>query len=382
MKIIELEIEGFRSFKHVVWRPGDLNIVIGPNASGKSNLLRFFEMLSASAKGKLGDYVQNAGGMAALAWDGAVERIVATIVARASDGADWTYRLGIGGLGTGGWYMVDSELLDIAGPAAYAQRIIQRSAAEQLLFDDHGHLMELGTQQPVPIAETLLSAATYIAVRCRLYFEAWTAHQDVITSASAPIRQAPVARYEKQVAPDGQNLINVLHTLYTESRDFQADVDLAMQAAFGDDYDGLVFPPVASQRIEMQVRWKSLSRACPAADLSDGTLRFLFLIAVLANPEPPPLIAIDEPETGLHPSMLPIVAEYAADAALRTQIVLTTHSPEFLDAFSELDRTVTVADWTNGETTLRTLDSEALQYWLNEYTLGALYRSGELEHFE
>lgn len=169
------------------------------------------------------------------------------------------------------------------------------------------------------------------------------------------LREEPtVARTEKRVDPDGQNLISVLHTLYTGDRDFKRDIDAAMRAAFGDDFEELVFPPAADQRIQLRVRWKPLKREQSAADLSDGTLRFLFLLTVLASPSPAPVIAIDEPETGLHPSMLPIVAEYAVDAALRSQVILTTHSPQFLDAFTETQPTTTVAKWTNGESVLHT----------------------------
>jgi predicted ATPase len=102
----------------------------------------------------------------------------------------------------------------------------------------------------------------------------------------------------------------------------------------------------------------------------------------LASPSPPPLIAIDEPETGLHPSMLPIIAEYAVDAAMRTQVIFTTHSPQFLDAFVDTKPTTTVAKWENGETTLKVLADEQLDYWLKEYSLGALFKSGELEGME
>jgi predicted ATPase len=187
---------------------------------------------------------------------------------------------------------------------------------------------------------------------------------------------------EKRVSPDGQNLINVLHTLYTGDRNFKQDVNAAMRAAFGDDFDELVFPPAADQRVQLRVRWKSLSREQSAADLSDGTLRFLFLLAVLASPSPAPLIAIDEPETGLHPTMQTIVAEYAVEASKHTQVIFTTHCAEFLDAFHETKPVVTVAQWANGETTLRVLDGAALEKWLNEYSLGALFRSGELESME
>jgi len=195
----------------------------------------------------------------------------------------------------------------------------------------------------------------------------------------ALIRQPAIARLEKRVDPDGQNLISVLHTLYTGDRDFKRDINSAMRAAFGDDFEELVFPPASDQKIQLRVRWKSLKREQSAAELSDGTLRFLFLLTVLASPSPAPIIAIDEPETGLHPSMLPLIAEYAIDAATRSQVILTTHSPQFLDAFGNTQPTTTVAKWENGETTLQTLRKEELDYWLKEYSLGALFRSGELE---
>ena len=204
-------------------------------------------------------------------------------------------------------------------------------------------------------------------------------YRDFHTHRDAAIRQAAIARAETRVQPDGQNLIPVLHTLYTGNRDFKDELNTAMRAAFGDDFDELVFPPAADQRIQLRVRWKSLQREQSAADLSDGTLRFLFLLAVLANPSPPALIAIDEPETGLHPSMLPIVAEYARDAATRTQVILTTHSPELLDAFGQQTPTTTVVEWKDGQTQLRVLAGEKLDYWLKKYTLGELYRSKELE---
>ncbi len=194
------------------------------------------------------------------------------------------------------------------------------------------------------------------------------------------MRQPAVARYEKRVDSDGQNLVNVLHTLYTGDRGFKNDINLAMSAAFGDDFEELVFPPAADQRIQLRVRWKTLRREQSAADLSDGTLRFLFLLTVFASPNPAPLIAIDEPENGLHPSMLPIVAEYAVDASERTHVLITTHSPQLLDAFQDVFPTTTVVSWTEGETILKVPNAHDLNRWLKEYSLGTLFRSGELEH--
>jgi predicted ATPase len=225
-------------------------------------------------------------------------------------------------------------------------------------------------------------AANRVAGQFRDEVASWGVYQGFHTHREAPVRQPAVARSETRVQQDGQNLISVLHTLYTGDRDFKTELDIAMRSAFGDDFEELVFPPAADQRIQLRVRWKSLQREQSGADLSDGTLRFLFLIAIFANPKPPALIAIDEPETGLHPSMLPIVAEYARDAAARTQVILTTHSPEFLDACGKEAPTTTVLDWKHGETELRVLAGDRLDYWLNKYTLGELYRSSELEAME
>ncbi|MHB1425064.1 MAG: AAA family ATPase [Gemmataceae bacterium] len=209
--------------------------------------------------------------------------------------------------------------------------------------------------------------------------DAGPAARSAIPPLEAQIRSPQVTRAETQVSSDGQNLVSVLHSLYTSSRDFKNEINTAMKAAFGDDFEELVFPPAADQRIQLRIRWKSLRREQSASDLSDGTLRFLFLLAVLANPSPPPLLAIDEPETGLHSFMLPIVAEYAQDASNRSQVILTTHSPDLLDAFGDIQPTTTIVERHDGETKLRVIVGDDLRYWLKQYTLGELFRSKELE---
>jgi predicted ATPase len=152
-----------------------------------------------------------------------------------------------------------------------------------------------------------------------------------------------------------------------------------MRAGFGDQFERLEFLPAAVQQIQLAVQWKTSSRPHAGSDLSDGTLRFLFLLTAFSLPDPPSLIAIDEPETGLNPSMLPVIAEYAQAASERTQVVLTSHSPEFLDAFTEMAPHVTVCHWEDGETLLYSLAPDAISTWLEKYRLGHLFLRGELE---
>ncbi len=152
-----------------------------------------------------------------------------------------------------------------------------------------------------------------------------------------------------------------------------------MKAGFGEEYLRLEFQPAAAQQIQLAVQWKSSSHPHAGSDLSDGTLRFLFLLTVLSHPEPAALIAIDEPEAGLHPSMLPILAEYAGTASERTQVVLSSHSPEFLDAFTELSPRVTLCHWEDGQTFLFQIDEGLLDRWLSQYRLGHIFTRGDLE---
>lgn len=395
MKIRELRVEGFRSLKNITWKPGDLNVIIGPNGTGKSNLLRLLECISISAKGQLGKHIKSLGGIDPLLWDGKASEIRWKLKAspvekhRDPERDSLTYETALTQIGKASAYRVDHELLGNyyrmeRGEEKEPFKLITRQGLYAKVFDENEHGF-VAPEESLSEEETLLSLAAGLFSNNQLIppyrqqLASWSVYHDLHVNQDAPIRQASVARLEKRVDPDGQNLISVLHTLYTGDRDFKQEINAAMKAAFGDDFDELVFPPAADQRIQLRVRWKSLHREQSAADLSDGTLRFLFLLTVLASPDAAPLIAIDEPETGLHPSMLPIVAEYAIDAAQRSQVILTTHSPQFLDAFRDEIPATTIARQEDGQTVLTMPEGDLLKRWLKGYSLGRLFKSGELE---
>ena len=193
------------------------------------------------------------------------------------------------------------------------------------------------------------------------------------------MRMPATTQFATRMEPDGENFVTVLHTAYTGNREFKKTIDEGMTAGFGDEYRELIFQPAAAQQIQLAIQWKSSSQPHAGQDLSDGTLRFLFLLTALANPEPPDLIAIDEPEAGLHPSMLRIIAEYAAVAAEKTQVIMTTHSPEFLDSFQGLDAQVTTCLWEDGQSFLYPLEAEMLEEWTKAYRLGQLFTRGDLD---
>jgi predicted ATPase len=112
--------------------------------------------------------------------------------------------------------------------------------------------------------------------------------------------------------------------------------------------------------------------------LSDGTLRYLCLLAILLHPDPPPFVAIEEPELGLHPDVIQHVATLLIDASRRTQLVVTTHSRRLIDELGDLPDSVVVCEKHDGESTFERLDGERMKHWLDRYTLGELWSSGEL----
>ena len=120
------------------------------------------------------------------------------------------------------------------------------------------------------------------------------------------------------------------------------------------------------------------NRYIPATRLSDGTLRYLCLLSILLHPAPPPLVTIEEPELGLHPDLLPTLADLLVDASQRTQLVVTTHSDILVDALTENPESIVVCEKHDGQTEMRRLDRKDLEKWLKDYRLGELWTSGEL----
>lgn len=190
---------------------------------------------------------------------------------------------------------------------------------------------------------------------------------------SAALRQSQSAHDRSDFLTEGgTNLALVLSQFQGENR-------RQLVAALQELFDGIVDfrCPVTSGSVSLFLE-EGNEKYIPASRLSDGTLRYLFLLAILLHPKPPPLIAIEEPELGLHPDVVAKVAELLVDASQRTQLVVTTHSRMLVDALSEHPSSVIVCEKENGESRFTRLDGTRLKDWLDKYSLGELWRSGEL----
>jgi len=192
-------------------------------------------------------------------------------------------------------------------------------------------------------------------------------------------RPAEIDPLQYHLSSTGENLAIMMFNLI--SRD-EAGFESALHrtlTALCDDFEDLKFPLLDSNHIEM--RWKSRNiktKPLTLKELSDGTIRMLCWIAVLTHPSPSPLICIDEPELGIHPAWIPILADLIKSAARKTQVIIATHSPDLLDHFSDSpDNVVVTETGENGMAIFRRLCAEELTEWLQKYRLGELYRRRE-----
>ena len=192
-------------------------------------------------------------------------------------------------------------------------------------------------------------------------------------------RQTPVRLPQKPDLPndnlmeDCRNLGLVLNRL---SRDIDAKERLL--GALKGIYEGVSDFHVNIEYGAVQVFLREDKSLVPATRLSDGTLRYLCLLTILCHPRPPPLVCIEEPELGLHPDIIPGLAELLREASQRCQLIVTTHSDILVDALSDTPESVVVCEKENGQTTMKRLDKQDLAGWLERYSLGDYWMRGGL----
>ena len=174
---------------------------------------------------------------------------------------------------------------------------------------------------------------------------------------------------------DASNLGWVLQSLLADS-----DAKEKLEKYLSRLYDGIrglrLLIEDDSGRIRVYLKEKNAT--IPATRLSEGTLRYLCLLAILCHPENSTLVCIEEPELGLHPDIISSLAEVLRDASERMQIIVTTHSDSLLDALTDVPESVFVTEKHDGETTINRLDKAELGDWLEEYSLGELWTKGEI----
>lgn len=363
--ITRIRVQGYRSLRDVTLEPGRVTVLIGPNSAGKSNLLSFLQMISVLLDGNLSHFVAERGGASVVLHYG--PKTTSEISFRLdfeqeSSRSDYSARLG---------YAAGDKLSFASESATHCAP----GAEEETYLIGRGHNESGLALLLFEASHPALEAAAWWLQRMSFYH-----FHD--TSMTSSLRQNSTGDDYYYLKSDGRNLAAFLYRLMRSSkpddraawrrinllvrRVAPAVVELAPQPTIpGDD---------PSQPKSVQLRWKDDRGEIFGVDaLSDGSLRAIALVAALAQPEStlPAFISIDEPELGLHPAALALLAGLVRSVSSRCQVVLATQSPTLLDHFSAED--VVVVERTEGATTLRKLDTEQLQAWLAEYSLSELY---------
>ncbi len=376
-KLHRLVVKNFRSFKHVELPLSALTIMIGANGVGKSNLLDLIDLLKAGAIEQLSDAIARRGGMGSLLWRGGADEFNIGLMLKNMSGLGHThlnYSLTLARSLNDP--LVTHEILSTTG-TTYAQFT---SGIGKLITNQHDSLQidvirdELGIAQ---IRDVTLHPTVNIV---RQYIADWQIYRtlDFDTRPQSAMRQAQLARSGTRLLADGTNLGSVLYNL-SSRREYRAIYDDIIQVLkhVYPDFEELSFP-IEGGDGQLGLRWKdrSFRSDFSATFLSDGTLRFLCLLVILSAPNPPELLCIDEPEIGLHPELLGILAELMRLTAERTQLIVITHSPDFIRSFQPSD--IAVVEKQAGATQINRLSDQELAVWLEDFTLDTLWSLGEI----
>jgi len=368
-----------------------LNVLIGPNASGKSNLIEALSVLHAAPR-DLQAPTREGGGVREWMWKGDGGFRDATIeVGLEHFITPIRYRLAFREFR--GQFSLQNEMLEAEGPlldreglpvTLYSYRDSGGPATISAIPEEGGTVFQPRRQFELDDVKSNQSILSQVK-DSRAYPEL-TFLNDVFDRISF-YRGWNFGRYSPARLPqntdlqqdrlleDASNLGLVLN--YLQNQPARKGKLLERMREFYPFIED-IHTNLIGGTVQIFFHENGLREAIPATRISDGSLQYLCLLAVLLHPEPPNVICIEEPELGLHPDIIPEVGKLLIEASKRSQIFVTTHSDILVDSLSEVPESVVVCEKVDGATQLRRLDGESLKPWLEKYRLGELWTSGEI----
>jgi len=369
-----LAISGYRSLRDIRVRLSRLTIVTGANGSGKSSLYRALRLLADIAQGRIIQSLATEGGLQSTLWAGPesfsramkagtqpVQGLVrknAISLKLGFSGADYGYAIDLG------LPAPDSTTLFSTDPVIKAESLwtgerLGRSNAFALrngpgvrIRDDNGE-WRIAYQHLAPFDSMMThcsdprDAIELLVLRERM--RDWRFYDHLRTDSEAPARKPQVGTYTPVLAADGSDLAAAIQTI----REIGARKE--MNNAIADAFPGgSVAVTGAGAYLQVEMRQHGLLRPLLASELSDGTLRYLLLIAALLSPRPPALMILNEPETSLHPDLLPSLARLIVQASKQCQVIVVSHAAALVSALdAEADSRQIVLEKTLGETSVQ-----------------------------
>jgi predicted ATPase len=394
--VTQITLENFLSYQHAVVPLGPLNVLIGPNGSGKSNLLEAFRLLQATPKDFTAP-IREGGGINEWLYKNHEQPLPAKLEAiLAYPQLPIPLRYGVEFTAVGARIEVTDEYVENehaigteadvyffyryqrGNPVLNIKNIDapQATKAQPLEYQDYRRRRlrreDLSPEQSVLSQRTDREIYPELATVGQT-FAGVRLYADWDVSRRGPLRRPQPADIPNDFLTErADNLALVLNNLFIQGQRMKLITDL--QQLYEDISD--VNVKIEGGTVQLFLHEQE-QIPIPTTRLSDGTLRFLCLLAVLRHPKPPPLLCIEEPELGLHPDLMPTIANLLMDAATRCQLIVTTHSDALISSLTSPE-TVLVCERTEQGSQIQRLEVERLKDWLAKYTLGDLWRMGEI----
>ena len=352
-----ITVEGFKSIRSIEeLELRAINILIGANGAGKSNFSGVFSFLNAIRLGGLRDYVMRPGGADKILHFGSMT--TKNLSVRIS----FENQTGV--------YAIILTPDDTDGMFPSSERFFYPEKLNSAIMNMKGQDGEAA------ISNSEHRSGIIPFIRKQLFH--WRLYHFHDTSASSPIKKTVALNDNRFLRHDGSNLAAFLYYLREIHGDSYDMIRRTVQlvAPFFDDF---FLEPLALNEDAIRLEWRHRGSDSyfDASSLSDGSLRFIALATLLLQPKKlrPSVILLDEPELGLHPSAITILASLIKQVSTETQIVVATQSPLILDHFEPDD--VLVTERVDGTTQFTRLDRERLKNWLEDYSLGQLWEKNE-----
>jgi predicted ATPase len=355
-----------------------LTVLLGANGSGKTSLLDVLRLLARSAERRTKDTLNDLGGLPSLLTRDETDSLVLAISAELppyGTKPPLEYSLEIASYGQG-YRLASEELAQRLDPNAPGPfwHVLARAPRIQYTDPDSGMLVQPDwefDQWETALSQALKLHRQGAIFRRSLAGLASYAAKDLQLGPRSSIRMPQPMRPAELPGAAGEELVPCLYYLRENDRVRFEMIEDALSAAFP-SFEGLAFPPVAAGTLAVTWKDRELGKAIYAHELSDGTLRFLWLVTLLSSAALPSITVIDEPEASLHPVMLRILADLFREASARTQLIVATHS-ESLVRFLNPDE-ILALEVEDGHTTARWGDSFGLDAWLEDYSLDQVWR--------
>jgi len=357
----KLTIKGFKSIQKLEdFELANLNVLIGGNGAGKSNFIDFFRMLRAMmelplpglAGASLQSYIADGGGSDDFLFNG--PKITEQIEVKTIFGVNgYRFKLAPTADET---FIINDEAKDYKGGTAGWRELGSGNISPKLLKDK---------EEPGAYGGRNVSSYIYEAV------SSWKIYHFHDTGKSAPMRRSETIDDNQYLRFDAANIAPfLLYLKDNQTGSYKQITDtVRLVAPFFEDF---ILKPTPKEKVRLRWRQKGADYPLKPYHLSDGTLRFVCLTAALLQPDPPSTMIVDEPELGLHPYAIEILAELIQSASRRTQLIVSTQSPSLVDCFRPED--IIVVTRKKGASVFQRLNKHELSDWLQDYSLGDLWR--------